>query len=85
MKLTSTRSLFSSTLGLVLSLFIFAGCHAHHHGHNHAHNENNSESQEGLTESEREAMQLQASKSGVLNAGQKSVWCSEFPKSSVCN
>lgn len=85
MKIINKNNLFLSILGFTISIFIFAGCHAHHQGHHHAHNENNSESQEGLTESEREAMQMHASKSGVLNDGQKSAWCSKFPKSSVCN
>ena len=75
-------------LGLVLSIFVFAGCHAHHHGHhhghNHAHHESETASQSGLSESELEAMQMQASQSGVSNTEQKSAWCSEFPKSSVC-
>ena len=76
-------------LGLVLSIFVFAGCHAHHHGHhhghNHAHHESETGSESGLSESELEAMQMQASQSGVSNTEQKSAWCSEFPKSSVCN
>ena len=85
MNLINQKNLFINILGFVICILILLGCHAHHHGHNHAHNENNSESQKGLTENEREAMQMHASKSGVLNAGQKSAWCSEFPKSSVCN
>ena len=89
MKSIDSQRLYFSMLGLVLSIFVFAGCHAHHHGHhhghNHAHDESETASQSGLSESELEAMQMQASQSGVSNTEQKSAWCSEFPKSSVCN
>ena len=89
MKSIDSQRLYFSMLGLVLSIFVFAGCHAHHHGHhhghNHAHHESEAASQSGLSESELEAMQMQASQSGVSNTEQKSAWCSEFPQSSVCN
>ena len=88
MKSINPQRLYFSMLELVLSIFVFAGCHAHHHGHhhghNHAHDESETASESGLSESELEAMQMQASQSGVSNTEQKSVWCSEFPKSSVC-
>ena len=81
MKSIDSQRLYFSMLGLVLSIFVFAGCHAHHH----AHHESETASESGLSESELEAMQMQASQSGVSNTEQKSAWCSEFPKSSVCN
>ena len=85
MKSIDSQRLYFSMLGLVLSIFVFAGCHAHHHGHHHAHHESETASQSGLSESELDAMQMHASHSGVSNTEQKSVWCSEFPQSSVCN
>ena len=85
MKSINPQCLYFSMLGLVLSIFVFAGCHALHHGHNHAHHKSETASESGLSESELEAMQMQASQSGVSNTEQKSAWCSEFPKSSVCN
>ena len=84
MKSINPQRIYFSMLGLVLSIFVFAGCHAHHHGHHHAHHESETASQSGLSDSELEAMQMQASQSGVSNTEQKSAWCSEFPKSSVC-